>query len=147
MTGEIYEFESGTGFREFEFDSIGPKGVIKKVVQYSETNLKDLYNLGFGDKDDSTNKINDLAVTNNGDSQKVLATVASTLLLFTQYFPDASVIAVGATLARTRLYRIGITNNLEAIERSFYIYGLKNNKWHRFAKNTTYDAFLVTRKR
>ena len=147
MLGEIYDFELGTGFQEFEFDSIGPKGVIRKVVQYSETNLKDLYNLGFGDKDNKTNKINDLTIPNNGDSQKVLATVASTLLVFTEYFPEASVIAVGATLARTRLYRIGISNNLDAIEKDFHVYGLKNNKWHKFAKNIPYDAFLVKRKR
>ena len=148
MLDETYNFETGTSFQEFEFDSTGPKGIVRKVVQYSETNLKDLYNLGFGDKDESsTGKINDLIITNNGDSQKVLATVALTLYVFIKYFPNASVIAIGVTPTRTRLYRMGISNNLEAIEKDFYVFGLRNNVWHKFAKGTSYDAFLVRRKK
>ena len=79
-------------------------------------------------------------------SQKVLATVAATLFVFTDHYPEASVIAIGSTLARTRLYRIGITNNLEAIEKAFTIFGLKNNSWHKFSKGVEYNAFLVKRK-
>lgn len=43
----------------FEFTSEGSNGHITKLVKYSETNLKDLYNLAFGDKDDETGEIND----------------------------------------------------------------------------------------
>lgn len=67
----------------FEFESVGPNGKISKVVQYSETNLKDLYNLGFGDKDHETGEVNDLNVTNNGDGLIILSTVASTVYAFT----------------------------------------------------------------
>jgi hypothetical protein len=147
MIEDKYHVEFGADFRVFEFDSEGPKGKIRKIVQYSGTNLKNFYNLGFGDKNFETNSINDLVVTNNADSQKILTTVAATLFVFTDHYPDAFVVAVGSTLARTRLYRIGITNNLEVIEKDFYVYGLKDNDWHPFKKGIIYDAFLVRRKK
>jgi hypothetical protein len=147
MIEERYIIEFGADFRVFEFDSEGPKGKIRKIIQYTEINLKNYFNLGFGDKNHKTNAIDDLVVTNNGDSQKILATVASTLFKFTDHHPGANVIAIGSSLARTRLYRIGITNNLEAIEKDFKFYGLKDNTWHKFAKGIEYDAFLVNRKK
>jgi hypothetical protein len=42
-----YQLSADSNLMVFEFESIGPKGKITKVVQYSETNLKGLYNLGF----------------------------------------------------------------------------------------------------
>ncbi len=139
MLDERYIVEFGAEAQVFEFDSDGPKGKIRKLVQYTEINLKDYYNLGFGDKDHRTNAIDDLIVTNNGDSQKILATVASTLFEFTNHHPNANIIAIGSTLARTRLYRMGITNNLEAIEENFKVYGLKNNEWVSFIKGIEYQ--------
>lgn len=67
----------------FEFVSIGPNGRINKLVQYTPTNYKDLYNLGFGDKNIDTGEIDDNAISNNGDSEKVLATVVHYMLLLT----------------------------------------------------------------
>lgn len=54
----------------FEFTSQGPKGAIPKIVKFSETNLKDLYNLAFGDKDSDTGDLNDLSISNNGIVKK-----------------------------------------------------------------------------
>lgn len=147
MIEERYTIEFGADFRVFEFDSEGPKGKVRKIIQYTEINLKNYFNLGFGDKNNKTNTIDDLVVTNNGDSQKILATVASTLFEFTDHHSGANVIAIGSSLARTRLYRIGITNNLEAIEKDFKVHGLKDNVWHKFEKGVDYDAFLVHRKK
>lgn len=147
MIENKYEVEFGADSRVFEFDSEGPKGKIRKIVQYSDTHLKGFYNLGFGDKNTLNNSINDLIVTNNSDSQKILATVAATLFVFTDHYPDAYVLAAGSTLARTRLYRIGITNNLEQIKKDFFIYGLKQNDWEEFKKDVTYEVFLVKRKK
>lgn len=41
----------------FEFVSEGPRGRIPKLVQFSETNLKDFYNLAFGDKNPETGQL------------------------------------------------------------------------------------------
>jgi len=130
----------------FEFVSEGPKGKVTKVVRYTESHLKGLYNMGFGDKDELTNYLSDTSVTNNGDSQKVLATVAATLYVFTDEYPAALIVATGSTEARTRLYRMGIANNLEAIERDFIVLGLTAGEWQPFQRGVTYGAFLVRRK-
>lgn len=146
MIDDRYQIEVDEKHTVYEFVSIGPKGDVHKIVKYSETNLKNLYNLGFGDKNSETNEVDDLVVTNNGDSQKVLSTVAATVYHFTDKYPDASIIATGSTKARTRLYQMGISNNLEAIVKDFTVYGLKAKKWEPFNKKTAYEAFLVKRK-
>lgn len=87
----------------YEFVSQGPEGNVKKTVIYGQTGITNLFNLGFGDQNEITGEIDDCVVTNNGDSVKVLATVASTVYLFTNLFPNALIGAVGSTPARTRL--------------------------------------------
>ncbi|HYG16588.1 MAG TPA: hypothetical protein VEC12_12605 [Bacteroidia bacterium] len=59
MKLEKYEVDSDESFMVFEFASEGPKGSIIKIVEYSETNLKDFYNIAFGDKDLVTGKMDD----------------------------------------------------------------------------------------
>lgn len=146
MLTDQYQVETASDFQTFEFVSIGPKGRITKEVRYCEIDLEDFYNLGFGDKDPITGYLSDTTVTDNGDSQKVLATVAATLYTFTDHYPQATVIAIGSTEARTRLYRIGIANNLAAVEADFIILGLAETDWEPFRKNVAYSAFLVHRK-
>ena len=146
MMEDRYPVNVSKNVEIFEFDSMGPRGVVRKVVRYTEINLKGFYNLGFGDKDPLTGFISDLSVTNNEDSRKVLATVAATLYAFTDYHPGANIIATGSTEARTRLYRIGITNNLAAIEKDFIVFGMIENDWESFRKNIRYGAFLVRRR-
>ncbi len=146
MIDDRYDVRTSPDVEAFEFDSIGPRGTVRKVVRYTEINIKNFYNLGFGDKDPHTGFISDLSVTNNNDSKKVLATVAATLYAFTDSHPGATIIATGSTEARTRLYRIGISNNLTAIEADFIILGLTETDWEPFRKNVTYGAFIVRRK-
>jgi hypothetical protein len=75
-----YPLASSDKFLTFEFISEGHNGLIHKLVRYQPTNLKDVYNLAFGDKDHSTGDIDDTVISNNGDSEKVLTTVVATLL-------------------------------------------------------------------
>jgi len=103
LTKSKYQYKSEDSFEFFEFYSEGPKGVIKKVVEYQKTSGENVYNLAFGDYDEETKNINDLSVTNNGDSLKVLATVASTVYAFIDKHPNASIVATGSTSIRTRL--------------------------------------------
>jgi len=58
-----YLYKSEVELTIFEFYSEGPRGRIKKVVQYSLTGTKNVYNLGFGDFDEDTGEISDLSVT------------------------------------------------------------------------------------
>ena len=106
----------------------------------------DIYNLAFGDYNEDTDSIDDKIITNNSDSQKILATVASTLYVFSNKHPNVWVYASGSNKARTRLYRMGITTNLEAILPDFQVFGLQNDIWREFEKGQEYEAFLVKRK-
>ncbi|NQY01209.1 MAG: hypothetical protein HRT70_08815 [Flavobacteriaceae bacterium] len=143
-----YQYKSERKFLHFEFISEGAKGLIPKIVEYTETEQTNIYNLGFGDYDKKTKSINDLSITNNGDSLKVLATVASTVYAFTEKYPKAWIFATGSTNARTRLYRMGITNNLAEIQKDFKVFGLtiENNVWEEFIAGEDYNAFLITKK-
>jgi hypothetical protein len=146
MKLDRYELKSGTKLTTFEFISEGPKGRIPKLVQFTPTNYKDLYNLAFGDKDAQTGEINDISISNNGDSEKVLATVVATVIAFTDRYPEASIYATGSSRSRTRLYRMGITKYLEDARNDFFIYGQIHNEWEPFVVGENYEAFVVRRK-
>ena len=146
MNIEKYELKSGEQLELFEFVSVGPKGRIIKLVQYSPTNYKDLFNLGFGDKNIETGEIDDSAISNNGDSEKVLATVVATLYAFTDKHRDALVYVTGSTKSRTRLYRMGVTKYFDEAINDFEIFGEINNKWEEFRKDVEYEGFIVKRK-
>ena len=131
----------------FEFESGGPKGTIKKTIEFKRLSKKaNVYNLGFGDEK-LNGDIDDLIVTGNNDSQKVLATVAFAVIKFLEKHPDKGIYATGSTKARSRLYKIGISNNLEEIQRSFVIYGYYNDNWQVYEKDMPCEEFLVTLKK
>ena len=130
----------------FEFISEGPKGLIRKIIQFQETNQQNLYNLAFGDVNLETEEVDDLSVSNNGDSEKVLATVVAALYAFFDKHPDAFVYATGSTKARTRLYRMGISRFYEEISQDFDLYGQIHDNFYKFELNKEYVGFLVQRK-
>lgn len=147
MNKPKYLYKTEEKFTIYEFVSEGPKGSIKKMVEYTETATENVYNLGFGDYDEITNSINDLSVTNNGDGFKVLATVVSTVYVFIEKHPNAYILATGSTNIRTRLYRMGITNNLAEITKDFVVYGLtEKGIWEEFEVGEDYEAFLIKKK-
>lgn len=146
MKYEKYKFRVGVNLMFYEFESDGPNGKVTKLIHFSETELKGFYNLGFGDKCLMTGEIDDGVITNNGDSKKVLATVASTVYTFTDKYPNSWIYVTGSSKARTRLYRMGISNNLVEILQDYDVHGLRNGSWYCFEKNVDYDAFLVRRK-
>lgn len=141
----LYPYKTNDSFLDYEFVSKGPKRSIKKVVRFTEIR-KNIYNLGFGDLDDETGEISDTIVTNNSDSYKVLATVAATVNDFTLKYPGALVIAQGSTHSRTRLYRMGISNNWREVSKNFEVFGLRNSEWEQFEFYRDYQAFLIRRK-
>lgn len=142
-----YEYQTEDELYYFEFTSIGPKGDIKKIVEYTKVSVDDIYNLAFGDYDEQKDRLNDKIVINNGDSTKILATVVSTVYAFTGRYPNAWVFATGSKEVRTRLYRMGISNNLEELKDVFYIYGMKmDESFEAFIIGEDYLGFLVNRK-
>ncbi len=87
----------------YAFMSIGKKGIILKVVEFAEIR-EGIYNLGFGDYDFATKDVDDKTVSDNGDTEKVLATVVGIVREFIEDNPTCSVFVAGSTPSRTRLY-------------------------------------------
>ena len=91
-------------------------------------------------------QIDDKVISNNGDSEVVLATVVSAIYAFTDKHPDAWIYATGSTKSRTRLYRMGITKYMKEVKQDFEIFGEINKAWESFEKEIDYESFLVKRK-
>ncbi len=146
MNQPQYTLKAGESLRTYEFLSEGPKGEIVKKIQFTATNQPEVYNLAFGDRNPITGKIDDKVISNNGDSEMVLATVVAALYAFTDIHPEAWVYATGSTKSRTRLYRMGIAKYLEDVKADFRIYGQVGKAWKPFEKGVEYNSFLVRRK-
>jgi Family of unknown function (DUF6934) len=58
-------------------------------------------------------------------------------------YPGARIIIKGSTVARNRLYRMGITNNWDEISMDFDVYGLRDGNWEHFESRKDYEAFLI----
>lgn len=145
MQRDIYASLSDSKHEIFEFLSSGPKGSIKKVVQYAfyEDNI---YNLGFGDWDEETQSIRDDVRSNNQDRDKVLATVAYTVFEFMKHHPGAVIYAQGSSDAKTRLYQMGVANNWLEIKQLFDVQGFFGGDWEPFRKGRNYQAFALKAK-
>jgi hypothetical protein len=144
-----YELKEDKSKMVYEFFSDGPKGKISKLIIYDELPKPyvNVYNLGFGDTESMLSGFNDKSRSNNGDTNKILATVASTVYTFLTKYPDYSVYAKGSTESRTRLYQMGIAANLDEISKDFEVAALRNGIWEEFRKGIKYEAFLVKRKK
>lgn len=143
------ELKVSAEFDEFEFVSEGIKGNILKKIQFSKTELPDIYNLGFGDKtEDGT--IDDSVDSKNGDRDKILATIGNIVYLYTSIYPERSILFLGSNDARTRLYRMAISKNYDELNKDFHIFVLveQNDKIIKvpFKHDVTCLGFLIKRK-
>lgn len=94
---EKYLLKSESNFTRFEFISEGSKGAIRKLIEFQETTDSEIFNLAFGDYNKNSNEIDDLIVSDNGDTEKILGTVVSALYVFLNEFPNVYVYATGST--------------------------------------------------
>lgn len=131
----------------YEFDSISPAKTIRKVIAYDPfPDNPQVFNLSLGDKlADGT--VNDLVRSNNDDLEKVMATVAKTLLTFFNRYPDSLVYFKGSTDSRTRLYQIVLAQELEQARQWFIIEGITPDGIEKFTLSKTYQAFLLRLKK
>lgn len=145
MTLDRYPILFEEGHTMYKFYSEGPRGLILKIVSFTVVG-RDIYNLGFGDVDDEGGQMNDTVRSNNGDRNKILVTVAMTVIDFMERQPGAHIFVEGSTTARTRLYQMGIVYNYPEIDRLFYIRGYCNKKWEQFKPGINYTAFMISRR-
>ncbi|MDX2303926.1 MAG: hypothetical protein NW226_14055 [Microscillaceae bacterium] len=143
MNSEKYTYLTNQNNLIYTFLSIGIQGVILKVVIFEKID-ESLYNLAFGDFNEKTQEIDDKAVSNNGDTIKVLATVIQTIRDFYTTNVNASVIIKGSSSARTRLYQKIIRDNIATIQTEFEILALnEQDEYEIFYVNGKYEEFKI----
>lgn len=146
MRYEVYtNLQITDDFSIIDFISEGKKGQIPKRISFTATEWTSVYNLAFGDIDEN-GEIDDYSVSDNGDRNKILATVVSVVKAYTERFPERFIIFRGSTIERTRLYRIAIGLNLGELSDEFNIYAYVNEEIIPFTRNINVTAFLVKRK-
>ncbi|NBA87540.1 hypothetical protein GVN16_17335 [Emticicia sp. CRIBPO] len=146
MKSSVYKFKTEETLTVFEFISEGPKGKITKIVKFNPTTIPGFYNLTVGDKNLLTNGINDKAISDNGDTDRVLATIISAIYAFTTSKKEAWVYAIANTKSRARFYRMGINKYFSGIQKDFDLFGFYGGGWEKFRKEADYIAFALKRK-
>lgn len=143
MKQEAYDgIHVSDDFTAFDFVSQGKKGAIHKRVFFTATESDNVYNLSLGDVDENGD-LDDSIVSNNGDRNKILATVVEALSDYTTKFPDRWIFFTGSTEARTRLYRMVVDLNLEYLSTRFEINALVDEEIVPFTKNMKIDGFVI----
>lgn len=127
-----------------EFFSIGQKGVILKRIAFTPTEYADIYGICFGDVDIG-NETDEFVTSNNGDRNKVLATVAYAINIYLNNYPDRYIYVTGNKEEKTRLYRMAITLNFNSLSTQWSIYGETNEGFIPFIPNTPVKGFLIKR--
>jgi len=138
-----YSFTNDLGV--VDFISIGKNGAIPKRITFTTTELENVYNLAFGDVDEN-GTLNDYRISDNGDRNKILATVFNVVDIYTKKFPERWIFFSGSTKERTRLYRIAVGINLDELSQIFDIYAFVQEELKLFAKNMEINAFVIKRK-
>jgi len=134
---------------KYTFTSIGKRDIVK-VIEFTPTQTKGVYNLGFGDLQPN-GEIDDVVSSNNGDIVKIFATVIDILQDFTEQNPSYTILFFGSTSQRTRLYQRILRTYYQAFSKIFIVTGFvetetgTNEVPFDPASSTEYFAFFVKR--
>lgn len=146
MKYEIYDqLRIAVDFSIFDFISEGKNGSISKRIEFTATDIPGIVNLAFGDVD-ANGDIDDYSISNNGDRNKILATVAFATDIYLDKYPERWIYFKGSTEERTRLYRMAIGINFEELRHKFEIYAEQFDGFVPFRKNTPALGILVKKK-
>ncbi|WP_143016822.1 DUF6934 family protein [Dyadobacter soli] len=153
---ERYEYDQLDEFT-YRFYSVGRNGTFEMRVRFTEMAFN-YYNLGFGVLDPGSEWLDDRVELRNGDSQIILATVASIALRFMDVHLGVGLYASGSTPSRTRLYQMGLNRVLPHLT-EYSITGLiakqegssilpenkpeQYGEWQEFQTGISYRAFLI----
>ncbi|AQG81967.1 DUF6934 family protein [Spirosoma montaniterrae] len=147
MQYPAYSFVQSDDATQFFFKSIGPKGVIQKIIVLSLVD-DSVYNLALGDYDHLTGKIDDQSVSDNGDTAKILATIVQVIHHYLTHNPQGRIAFAGNTPARNRLYRMAISRAYPELSALFYLFGYKTDAGspEPFDPSSDYELYLIGRK-
>ncbi|HEY8897670.1 MAG TPA: hypothetical protein VIM79_22750, partial [Niastella sp.] len=121
------------------FISKGKNGDIPKRIAFTTTELINVYNLELCNIDED-GEPDDLKMSDNGDRNKILATVYYVVDIYTKKHPERWILFSGNTKGKTRLYRMAIGLHLEELSNKFEIFGFVGENLVLFARNMDVDA-------
>jgi hypothetical protein len=131
----------------FDFVSIGKRGAITKRIIFARMEERGIYNLAFGNvrPDD---RFDDDLISDNGDRNKILATVVAAVDKYTQRYPRRWIYFRGNTAAKRRLYRMAVSIHLEELSGKFEILAELEEKevLVPFQRNMAAVGFLIRRR-
>ena len=149
MTELAYPFRGSEDALDYHFKSISELKVVDKAISFRPFAENPIfYNMALVDV--VGDGVDDLAVTNNQDMSRVMATVFQTMLAFFEKYPNKLVYFKGSDEdgVRTRLYRILIARELEKVSELFDVYGqLSGSRYEKFTLSRPYIAFIFQLKR
>jgi hypothetical protein len=133
----------------FIFASTGRHGDLLKIVSFDEIDdFSNTYNLALGTLLPGGD-VDYNSITNNGDRNKVLATVAQIINIFMEQHPGRTVYIKGSDQRRTILYQRAINYGYDELIKLFNIYGeisTENEEYELFEKSKRYSGFLIEKK-
>jgi hypothetical protein len=145
------EIENTSDYKTFTFISQGRHGDLVKIVSFGEIDeFSNVFNLALGTILPG-GKMDFETVTNNGDRNKILVTVADIILKFIENHPGKNVYITGSDDRRTLLYQRAIAYGYDELIEVFNIYGdisinSRANEFELFDKTRNYAGFLVEKK-
>ncbi len=143
MKGEGYPLVEDEEKISFRFKSEGQKGIIEKVVEFSPI-PGGWWNLAFGDAREE--RFDDEAVSNNLDIRKVIQTVANSVHIFLEAYPERQVLIVPVDAKRRSLYNRVFQQHWEDMEQVYSVKGISATEIAPYSAQKLFDAFLVSRK-
>ena len=119
QTPYLYE---GIGQERYIFTSTGKKTIVK-IAEFTRATDGNIVNLGFGDLLPD-GRLDDRAISNNGDIIKIFATLIVIIKEFAARFPHLKIAFTGSTPERTKMYNRILTMYYTEFSREFKITGI-----------------------
>ena len=145
------QITSTSDYKIFTFISEGRHGKLTKFVRFDKLDYwSDTYNIALGTVLEN-GVIDYTGITNNGDRNRLLATVASIIFTFLEKNPGNAVYLTGSDLRRTLLYQRAINYAYEELIQLFNIEGDIStgedfSEFEPFDTSKNYYGFRVKRK-
>lgn len=130
----------------FQFISEGPWGRITKQIHFTLLCKPGVYMLQLGDLM-ADGEFNRSVISNNGDWDRVLATVIQAMEVYTERYPGRSIRIWSLSMERSRLFRIAIGSNRRQLSTRFTIQPMLGGGFLFFRKNKNRVRFELSRQR
>ena len=142
MDLEFYPFYADEDRLYFDFLSVSPERTIRKAVIFTPLSTHKVFNMALVDvRPDGS--ICDKTISNNGDLEKIMATVFQCVAQFFEFYPQANIYVQANTPARNRLYRIIISRELSRIKKYYEIYGTIDSVAELFEPGKDYKLYTI----